>query len=427
MASADSHGWKNLLKTRRKVEVHIKWSIQNGSSSFWWDNWTSDGPLAHQVQGIRKSPKTQVKDFLTNGQWDINRLNQVLPSHITDFICRIDIGNDAEDDFPIWTLSDDGNVPQVESMQHVFVESEAAKHIWKNIGSPLGIVHPSAPIAAIFKNWWDAKTKNKIHGLVLQAAPTLICWEILKQRSSCRYGTQRKFHLNVMKHQVIWNLKSIVTKLMPNGDTPHHWPSLCYKIERLKPVQTWRQVQWHSPLHGKVKINTDECYIKESGKAGIGGIIRDEDGNCIMAFAMSIDCGSHNMAEARAAEFGGKWCNQLGLTNFVLELGSNIIVNMVNQDGKKNMKLKIVVDRITSLVQHANATVQHYYREGNQVADALAKIASISGTFDMPILRTTSSAFIMDKWQMLVSEQNMRRTIFLLVEFDVYIVMTVYW
>ncbi|XP_075080103.1 uncharacterized protein LOC142165450 [Nicotiana tabacum] len=163
-------------------------------------------------------------------------------------------------------------------------------------------------------------------------------------------------------------------------ETPHHWPSLCYKIERLKPVQTWRQIQWHPPPHGKVKINTDGSYIKESGKASIGGNNRDEEGNCIMAFAMWIDCDSHNMAEARATEFGGKWCNQFGFTNFVLELDSNIIVIMVNQDGNKNMKLKMVVERITSLVQYANATVHHCFREDNQVADALAKTASISGT-----------------------------------------------
>lgn len=76
MVSADSHGWQNILKTRQKVEFHIKWSIQNGSSSFWWDNWTGDGPLAHQVQGIRKSAKTQVKEFLT--KWAIGH-QQVKP------------------------------------------------------------------------------------------------------------------------------------------------------------------------------------------------------------------------------------------------------------------------------------------------------------------------------------------------------------
>lgn len=96
---------------------------------------------------------------------------------------------------------------------------------------------------------------------------------------------------------------------MPNGDIQHHWPSLCSRIEWLKLVQTWKQVQWHMPLHDKIKVNTDGSYIKKSGKAGIEGIIRDGDGNCIMAFAMSVNCDSHNMAEALATEFGGKWCN----------------------------------------------------------------------------------------------------------------------
>ncbi|XP_070005542.1 uncharacterized protein [Nicotiana sylvestris] len=181
-----------------------------------------------------------------------------------------------------------------------------------------------------------------------------------------------------MKQQVEWNIKANIAKLMPNEDTQYNWPSLCNLIEKLKP---------------------------ESGKADVGGIIRDEDGNCIMAYAMSIDCDSHNMAEALAAEFGGKWCNQLGFTNFVLELDSNIIVNMVNQEGNKNRKLKMVADRVTRWVQEANATAQHYYREGNQVADALAKIASISGTrmiyqsFEQ-LPKEAKGPFMMDKWQM---------------------------
>lgn len=88
--------------------MHISWKIQNGSSRFWWDNWTRKRPLAYLSQGTRKSAKTQVNNFIHNGQWDINRLNQVLPSHIPDFIMNIDIDNCLEDDFPVWSISDDG-------------------------------------------------------------------------------------------------------------------------------------------------------------------------------------------------------------------------------------------------------------------------------------------------------------------------------
>ncbi|XP_075101904.1 uncharacterized protein LOC142177329 [Nicotiana tabacum] len=138
---------------------------------------------------------------------------------------------------------------------------------------------------------------------------------------------------------------------------------MTFRIEKLRPIQTWKQVQWQLPLYGTIKVNTDGSYIKESGKSGIGGIIKDGNGDCIIDFSMPVICDSNNMAEALAAKFGGKWCNQLGFTNFALELDSTVIVNMINQRGTKNMKLKMVVERNLKVIHNASATVQHCYRE----------------------------------------------------------------
>ncbi|KAM3269833.1 hypothetical protein P3S67_029739 [Capsicum chacoense] len=38
--SGDSHNWKSLMKIKEQVEPHITWKVQQGNSSFWWDNWT---------------------------------------------------------------------------------------------------------------------------------------------------------------------------------------------------------------------------------------------------------------------------------------------------------------------------------------------------------------------------------------------------
>ncbi|XP_075109105.1 putative mitochondrial protein AtMg00310 [Nicotiana tabacum] len=38
----DSHIWRNMLKIRDKAEENIIWEIQKGNCSFWWDNWTGD-------------------------------------------------------------------------------------------------------------------------------------------------------------------------------------------------------------------------------------------------------------------------------------------------------------------------------------------------------------------------------------------------
>ena len=38
--------WKYMMKNRHKVEEHIKWQINSGSCSFWWDDLLGIGALA---------------------------------------------------------------------------------------------------------------------------------------------------------------------------------------------------------------------------------------------------------------------------------------------------------------------------------------------------------------------------------------------
>ena len=68
-----------------------------------------------------------------------------------------------------------------------------------------------------------------------------------------------------------------------------------------------------------------------------------------MAFSISVSCSSSNMAKALAVEFGVKWCEYQGSTNFTLELDSTIITNMLKNNLVTNMKLKQVVDNIKSI------------------------------------------------------------------------------
>ncbi|XP_019258966.1 PREDICTED: uncharacterized protein LOC109237163 [Nicotiana attenuata] len=279
----DSHIWINMLKIRDKAENNIRWEIQKGNCSFWLDNWTGKGALANILQGGGRSSEVQVKDFMNNGEWNIGKLNDLLRAHITDNIAHLEIGDPNEDDFLVWTISNDGKFSSniawhsirfkkqknVETVQHVFNSSEAANFIWNNIG--FGIKHQQEPIIATFKKWWETTAKNKVHNQILQIAPTIICWELWKQRNACRYEKQKKFQLNTMRHQIIWTLKAVISNIVPDDYTQMEWPLLCDKIERLRPSQKWIQVTWEFPLPGIVKVNTDGSFYKESGKAGIEG------------------------------------------------------------------------------------------------------------------------------------------------------------
>lgn len=179
------------------------------------------------------------------------------------------------------------------------------------------------------------------------------------------------------------HIKAILSKIVHNLNCIDHWPTLCHIVERLKPIQKWTQVIWKKAQEGTVKINTDGSYLHDSGRAGIGGIVRDSSGDLIMAFSLSVPCISSNMAEALAAEFGMKWCCLQRHTNFILELDSLVIANMVNNRGSNNLKLKQIIDRIVKLKYLHGVQVSHCYREGNQVADFLAKLASTSSQNSM--------------------------------------------
>lgn len=45
-------------------------------------------------------------------------------------------------------------------------------------------------------------------------------------------------------------------------------------------------VYWQTPELGFLKLNTDGSFEQNNGKAGLGGVLRDEDGQLIMAFSI---------------------------------------------------------------------------------------------------------------------------------------------
>ncbi|WMV55041.1 hypothetical protein MTR67_048426 [Solanum verrucosum] len=125
----------------------------------------------------------------------------------------------------------------------------------------------------------------------------------------------------------------------------------------------------------------------------------------VMAFSIHVACTSNNMAGALAADFGGKWCCQQGLTNFTLELDSMIIVNMVNNKSNNNLKLRQIIDNIIEIVDQSNAQVTHCFRESNQVANFLAKRAArlnqmmiLTSFRQLPEM--AKGAYFLDKCQM---------------------------
>lgn len=104
--------------------------------------------------------------------------------------------------------------------------------------------------------------------------------------------------------------------------------------------------------------------------------MRNDQGELIKAFSISAKCNSNNDVEAQAVIFGIKWCLKHGYSDFIIELDSLLVVNMLKEGRTDNYKMKKIIDEATQLMNQVNITPNHCYREANQVADFLAKFAS---------------------------------------------------
>ncbi|XP_075077340.1 uncharacterized protein LOC142164068 [Nicotiana tabacum] len=135
----------------------------------------------------------------------------------------------------------------------------------------------------------------------------------------------------------------------------------------------------------------------------LGGIVRNSNGDLLMAFSVNVQSNSNNMTEALPAEFGVKWCSHHELTNFVLELDALIIANMLTKKEANNLKIMQIMDSTINSINDANVCVQHCLREANQVAECLAKLATTSNQAKFfqnfqQLPSIIKSVFLLDKW-----------------------------
>ena len=98
------------MKNKHKVEEHIKWQINSGSCSFWWNDWLGIGALAKYNNNISSFNNDIVKEFLINGNWNERKLRQQVHPLIIPMILNIRFQYHNEDkDIVVWKPTESGN------------------------------------------------------------------------------------------------------------------------------------------------------------------------------------------------------------------------------------------------------------------------------------------------------------------------------
>ncbi|KAK7246605.1 hypothetical protein RIF29_41474 [Crotalaria pallida] len=143
-------------------------------------------------------------------------------------------------------------------------------------------------------------------------------------------------------------------------------------------------VAWKKPGIGWTKLNFDGSCKGKSGKASIGGVLRNHNAEFLLGYAESIGQANSTIAELLALRRGLELVLENGWNNDIwLEGDAKTLVEIIVQRRQvRCMEVRRHISDINSILPgFNNCIVSHIYREGNRAAD---KFAQLGHLFDEP-------------------------------------------
>ena len=136
------------------------------------------------------------------------------------------------------------------------------------------------------------------------------------------------------------------------------------------------RVSWEKPEIGWTKLNFDGSCKCKTGKASIGGVVRDHNAEFLLGYAEAIGKTNSTVAEFVALQRGLELVLENGYTNLWLEGDCKTLVEIVAH--KRHVKCDEVQKHVSCInliiPEFRNCFMTHVYREGNRLADRLAQI-----------------------------------------------------
>ncbi|XP_070007310.1 uncharacterized protein [Nicotiana sylvestris] len=341
-----------------KLFAQFFWSSTVGGTSRHWASWnTLCMPVEEEGIGFRSLH--DVAKALFNGEWDVDRLFEMLPEDLAVHILEKIKPPSPQQvlDMPCWMLETRGyfsvksaweytrrrdeprttyrmiwvkglpfkiaffmwkvwkanlpledflKKPDDESLQHLFFRSETAKTTWKYFLSRAGIAVEGLTLHQAITKCWTANVCLRLKP-VMQALPSCVVWELWKRRNSMKYGDA--VTTSRVIYQVSSNLQALVKVRKPVMDmVPLKWQNLLAMMENFTLKLKVTKVIWEFPSAGWIKVNTDGASRVNPGRSSIGFCIRNENGDIVKSVGKEIEETTNTVAEAKAMVEALRFC-----------------------------------------------------------------------------------------------------------------------
>lgn len=134
-------------------------------------------------------------------------------------------------------------------------------------------------------------------------------------------------------------------------------------------------------------LHTDGGARGNPGPAGIGVVLRREDGEVVAEIARGIGEATNNVAEYKALIAGLELALERGVSDIEVMIDSELVVSQISGEWKiKNDRLRNLAAKAQVLLnKFARASVVHVRREMNADADKLANQGMDQAELDLAL------------------------------------------
>ncbi|KAH7840255.1 hypothetical protein Vadar_014796 [Vaccinium darrowii] len=133
---------------------------------------------------------------------------------------------------------------------------------------------------------------------------------------------------------------------------------------------------WRFPACGKLKMNTDGSVTGSlkvfGGRAGFGGVIRDESGSWKMGFYGRLaDCSS-SVAEVQGIYRGLQIIKEHGFCDVEIETDLQSAVKQIKDGHRVKERTRKIVEECRVILGRTRCKLKHIGNKANKVADEMA-------------------------------------------------------
>ena len=143
-------------------------------------------------------------------------------------------------------------------------------------------------------------------------------------------------------------------------------------------------LRWKPPNFGLYKINFDSAVFADQVSAGIRVVIRDWEGQIIVALSQKVRyLSSVDLVEALAMSRAVSFAKELSIHQMVIEGDSLRVIQAINGTRPVRTMYGHVIDDIRFLSSSISCSFLHVKRKVNRLAHALARQAVSSADTDV--------------------------------------------